>query len=485
MVGGALVRVVARLAAAVEERPVARLHGEQLARRPLGGRPGADRRASARSSRSSSRRAAQARSATAGESQVRRSLSSPQLEAAAAAPRARGARRPRASVTSSTPCSAAAASTSSSQAGPSHHQCPSSSVSIAKTSSPRRPRSAANRRQPGRDGGGELAGRARGRGPRGRVRVVRGRRRSPTGGPAQRLAMEVREGGVGRVAVERPEPADRLPVDRERQRAGRGRDRRQRRRRRLVRALVGAEVARAPARPSSRSSPGSIGALREPEAARRAEAAPVRAQPGVDLQPAAGAGREQRQHRVGGRRGDQLDPALGGRACEQIAAGPRRRAPRAARARGGSGRPRPARVAVRRLDVRGVGVRGRDPKAAQELAACARRTPGASSWSASTGVTVIVSPRRTLAEPARRSGSRRRTATPPRTGRCRSPPRRACGCGGRSPRRRRAAPPLHGSASAACRLRSSREHGRGRVGLGRSTKSEAAIAARSGRRRAW
>ena len=188
------VRVVARLAAAVEERPVARLHREQLARGALGGRRLEARRRAPRSSRSSSRRAAQARSATAGESQVRRSLPSPQLERAQR-PRlglvALAAPAPR--VDQLDPVLAARArSTSASQTGPSHHQWPSSSVSIAKTISPGRPRSAREALEARGDRGDELAPPARApappppRGRRRRRRSPRAARRAATCGGSRR-----------------------------------------------------------------------------------------------------------------------------------------------------------------------------------------------------------------------------------------------------------------------------------------------------------
>ena len=334
-----LIRVVAGLAAAVEERPVARLDREQLARRALQRRARQERRASARSSRSSSRRAAVARSATAGESQVRRSLSSPQLERRSG--RGSGSWRSAASpsVTSSSPCSAAAARTSSSQAGPSHHQCPSSSVSIAKTISPRRPRSAANRSSRAATAATNSRPCSLARASRG-GRVVRSAADRPRARAAQRLAMEVGEGGIGRVAVQRPEPTDRLPVDRERRGPAAAAIGASAAERRLVRGSGRCRSSASSRSASSRSSPGSYAHSGSQNPLELAEPAPVRAQPGVDLQPAAGAGGNQRQHRVGRRRGEQLDAARSAAGSANSSQQARRRAPRAARAPRGSGRPR-------------------------------------------------------------------------------------------------------------------------------------------------
>ena len=91
---------------------------------------------------SSSRRAAQARSATGGESQVEKSLSSPQLARRSGRRSGSWSSSAFGTVTSRTPAAAAPSSTAASQSGPSDHQWPSSSVSIAKTISPRLPRSA-------------------------------------------------------------------------------------------------------------------------------------------------------------------------------------------------------------------------------------------------------------------------------------------------------------------------------------------------------
>ena len=53
----------------------------------------------------------------------------------------------------------------------------------------------------------------------------------PDPGAAEGLAVKVRVDGIRRIAVERPEPGDRLPVDRERDRPRLGRNRAQRRER--------------------------------------------------------------------------------------------------------------------------------------------------------------------------------------------------------------------------------------------------------------
>ena len=254
--GGALEGVVAGLAALVEEGPVARLDGEQLARGALGAVAAQAAAESARSRRSSSRRAPQARSATAGESQVLRSLSSPQVEACERPldrlvlgqrlghgeqphPGRLGARRaPRAA-----------------RSRPSDHQWPSSSVSIAKTSRPRRPRRRAySRRRAAAAARNSPAWRRAAR--RRRRRVVGAAADLPDPHAAQRLAGELGVGGVGGVAVERPEPLDRLPVDRQRHRAGLGGDRRQRVERLLGGALWSTQNQLTPCSARRHSSPG-------------------------------------------------------------------------------------------------------------------------------------------------------------------------------------------------------------------------------------
>ena len=164
-----------------------------------------------------------------------------------------------------------------------------------------------------------------------RPRPRRGRRRSPPIAPgpraAQRLAVEVRVDGVGGVALQRPQPLDRLPVDRERDRA-------------RPRCATGASAAvarlarrtgrcrssRGARSASSASSARLVGALRQPEPGRLAEAPAVRAQPGVDLQAPPGRRRHQGQHRVRRRRRHQLDPALLRGPAEERRRG-RRRAP--------------------------------------------------------------------------------------------------------------------------------------------------------------
>ncbi len=96
----------------------------------------------------------------------------------------------------------------------------------------------------------------------------------PDADPAQRFPRELGVGRVGRVAVQRPEPADRLPVDREGGHGGIGRDRPQRRGSRLMSRLIGAEVLQAELCEEVLE-PGLIGTLGKPDAARRPEAAPV------------------------------------------------------------------------------------------------------------------------------------------------------------------------------------------------------------------
>ena len=177
------VRVVARLAAVVHERPVARLDGEQLA----GG-------AAARPSRSAVRARAPAAAAAPGAARPRpgrRPRASPRSPASCPRP---SSTRPRGRCSGScsrerlgqgergaTPSSSAPRTTSRSQSGPSAHQCPSSSVSIANTQRPGRPRSAAVRVEPlahrGEEGRGVLGCRRSAA-----SRVVGRRRRSTRAG---------------------------------------------------------------------------------------------------------------------------------------------------------------------------------------------------------------------------------------------------------------------------------------------------------------
>ena len=175
-------RVVAGLARVVEEGPVARLQREQLAggaRRaplPAGAPPTlAQHRSSspAQARRRGRRPAASPRSAG----------PCPRPSSSAASGRAlrlvlgeRVAQRQRPDAGAGS-----ARSASSSQTGPSHHQCPSSSVSIAKVSRPGRPLRVAVGGEPGGDVAREAARLLAGALPRA-LRVVGRRRRSPTAG---------------------------------------------------------------------------------------------------------------------------------------------------------------------------------------------------------------------------------------------------------------------------------------------------------------
>ena len=124
--------VVAGQRARAHEGPIARLQGQQLARRRRA-RPG---RRPAATVRSSARRAAKASSATWGESQVEKSLRAPQVEASRSRRSAPTRSMPSLSVTSSRPARGASSSTARSHCCPSYHQWPSSSVSSAQQSSP-------------------------------------------------------------------------------------------------------------------------------------------------------------------------------------------------------------------------------------------------------------------------------------------------------------------------------------------------------------
>jgi hypothetical protein len=177
--------------------------------------------------------------------------------------------------------------------------------------------------------------------------------------------MEVGERRVGRVAVERPQPFDRPPVDRERDRAARGRDRDVRQLGGLVRALVGAEVLDRVRRQQALE-PRLVGALGQPRPRGRAEATSVRAKPGIELQAAALARREHRQDRVRRRGGEQLDaPGRGRRSkqLEQVAVECLEPLERDAIAvcLGPTG------VAQRRLEIGEIRLAGADPELAAEL----------------------------------------------------------------------------------------------------------------------
>ena len=342
MADGALAGVVARLAAVVEERPVARLHARaaraRRARRAARRQAGRER---PRSSRSSSLRAAQARSATARRVPGAQVLAlAPGRALAAAAPRPRGARAPRPSVTSSTPCSAAAREH---LLEPGRPLPPPVAEQLGVDREDDQPAAAAlgGDSAPSRSATAAANSRACSRGARRRgLGVVRLAADRPRAAAAQRLAMEVGVAGIGGVAVERPQPriaSQSIGKATGPAAAAIGRSAASGR---LVRALVGAEVARCPRSAEQPLEPGLVGALRQPEAARLAEAPPVRARARRRAAAAAPcAGREQRQHRVRGRRGRSARPGPRRRRPRTARAG-RRRAARAARAPRGSGPPR-------------------------------------------------------------------------------------------------------------------------------------------------
>ena len=117
--------------------------------------------------------------------------------------------------------------------------------------------------------------------------------------------------------------------------------------------------------------------------------------PGVELQAQPRRRRQQRQHGVGRRGGGERDPALGRRLLEgpqRVAAGRVEQLERVpvARQLGLAGR-RGTRRGTSRESASAAPIR----HSTQELAAGARATPASSSWSASTGVTVIVRSRAT------------------------------------------------------------------------------------------
>ena len=264
----------------------------------------------AASRRSSRRRAAQARSATSGESQVRRSLPSPQVDSRSG--RSSGSWRSRASgrVTSRTPRSGTRRRTASSQIGPSDHQWPEQlgvdregdeaglAALVAEGREAARPR----RRRT------SLRGSRRERAPpRGRT----GPRRSTRGAfpPSTDDGTRRRPDRTGsRPATRRARTASQSSV--KATSSSRGPHRRQGVERALVAALVGAEEPQA-ALGEQRLDSGAVGALGKPEALGGAEAAPVRAKAGVDLKAPAGGGGDQRQHRVGGRGWHQRHVSLG------------------------------------------------------------------------------------------------------------------------------------------------------------------------------
>ena len=399
------------------------------ARRARRRRVAAARAPSARSSRSSSRRAAQARSATGGESQVRRSLPSPQVEARsgrstgscsaerlghgrpARTPAAVGALEHRAQP--ERPLRPPVAE----QLGVDREDEQAAAAALAPRRRAGAPRSRRGTRRPGAA-------------PQPRPRPGRRRRRRSVQSriPRSDLPSNCGVGGVGGIAVERPEPADRLPVDRQRHRPGLGRAPARSAASGSSWALWSTQNHSTPCSASPHSRPGRVGALRQPEAAVPAEAAAVRADAGVELQRAARRRvASSGSTRVGGRGGGQRHPALRGRALERRAAG-RRRPRRAAPGRAGSGRARAAQAGRQlRGDVAAGRLRRRrSGTSTQEVAQPLRRP----------GVLELVGEHRGHGHrqvaarpraPAGRSGSPRRTATPRRTGRSRSPRRRACG----------------------------------------------------------
>jgi hypothetical protein len=107
----------------------------------------------------------------------------------------------------------------------------------------------------------------------------------------------------------RPHARDDLPVDRERERARARSNRCERCQRRLAGALIDAERAQF-ALGKQALDAGRVRALGKPESARGPEAPAVRAQPRVELEPAARGGGDERKHGVRGGGCDQLHPRL-------------------------------------------------------------------------------------------------------------------------------------------------------------------------------
>ena len=149
-----------------------------------------------------------------------------------------------------------------------------------------------------------MLGRALRRG--GRVVGRAGDRPEPHPVGREAVVLEVRR--IRGVALVRPDETHRAPVDRERDRSAGQPDRTQRRGPPLVRALIEAGVGQ----PALRQHPlqaGHVCALRQPEAVGLAEAALMRANPGVDLKPPPGERGELGEHGVRGGRGHQRDPS--------------------------------------------------------------------------------------------------------------------------------------------------------------------------------
>ena len=235
-------------------------------------------------------------------------------------------------------------------------------MSIANVSRPRRSGLPAMGLEPLRHGRRERA-RLLASAPLGGLGVVSLAGDRPDPAAAKRLAMEVGEQRIGGVALERPQPLHRLPVDREGHRPVGG-DRPKRPAGRLTSGLVGAEVLESELGEQVLQ-PRLVGAFRQPDPARSAEAPAVGAQPGVDLQEPALAGGDQRQDRVRRGRGEELDPPRLARLGER-----RERAAAVALERGVR-LPVALRLTVAggdqvRLDIGGVELRRADPELAQE-----------------------------------------------------------------------------------------------------------------------
>ena len=223
----------------------------------------------------------------------------PQVEGASSSCWVSARSMPSLTVTRSRPWRGASSSTAASQAGPSYHQWPSSSVSSAQQSSP----PPATRSDRTLD---EVARVLAGQRER-RLAVVRPAGVVPRPEVVHGAAVVVAVGVVDRVAVAVvPDQLDRLPVDRHGHRPGLGGDRAE-----VVEALdprlVDAERAHAVVGEVALE-PGRVRALRQPEAAAPvAEAAHVGRPAGGQLQAQAGVGGQHRQQRVGRARRPQLD----------------------------------------------------------------------------------------------------------------------------------------------------------------------------------
>ena len=164
------------------------------------------------------------------------------------------------------------------------------------------------------------------------------------------------------VAPRGPHQRDGLPVDRERERTGARPDRGERCERRLVGALIDAEQSQL-ALGEQVLDAGRVRAFGQPESARSPEPPAVRAQPGVELEPAARGRGDERKHGVRGGGCDQLDSPLtlrGPERRQQVAADrvePRERAGVELRLGAGRGR---------KVGRPGVALGRREPVIAQE-----------------------------------------------------------------------------------------------------------------------